>query len=153
MIEQIENLEADKIATLKDLQSSVNLVSDKIRLGVNGASRLSVYSFSKWKAWDRTTRNRFKECFSDDYVNDALIGWFLHLPANTGFLDQQNAWVNEKVAGTVIAYSLSDSNNIWIAGNEARISTGEGIKFSLKNIHEIKTSSTDKNWACLMLLQ
>lgn len=153
MIEQIENLEADKIATLKDLQNNVEFVSDRIRLGANGVSKLSVYSFSKWKTWDRDTRNRFKECFNSEYVDNALIGWFLHLPANTGFLDQQNAWVNEKVAGTVVAYSLSDSNNIWIAGNEARISTGEGIKFNLKSIHEIKMSGTDKNWACLMLLQ
>jgi len=153
MIERIGNLEADKIATLKNLQSNIDFVSNRIRLGTNGANKLSVYSFSKWKTWDRATRNSFKECFNQDDIDKALIGWFLHLPANTGFLDEQNAWVDAPVAGTVIAYSLSDSNNIWVAGNEARISTGEGIKFSLKNLHEIKTSTTDKNWACLMLLQ
>lgn len=153
MIERIGNLEATAIATLKSLQDTVNFKSDRIRLGANGAANISVYSFSKWKEWNRETRNSFKECFKSTDIENALIGWFLHLPANTGFLDQQTAWVNETAAGTVIAYSLTDNNNITIDGTEASLSTGEGIKFSLKNIHEIKTSDSDKSWACLMLLQ
>jgi hypothetical protein len=146
-------LSSDNLATLDTLKSNVDFLSNSIRLGVNNYSNLSKYEVSKWKGWTRTQRSTFKSCFADEDINKAVIGYFLKFPANTGLLDDMNAWDGESVAGTIVAYSLTDNNTITIDNQVISLDRGQGVEFSLTNIHSVSTSSAERNWACLMLMK
>ena len=111
----------------------------------------NVIETSKWLAWTREQRAAFKEALPSEYVDQALIGNFLHVPAKTGYLEPQTYWVNTKIAGTMFSYALSNLEII-IDGEVVKVAKGQGIKFSLKTVHEIKSKSSAQNWACLMLL-
>jgi hypothetical protein len=141
------------LTTLDTLRSNVEFVSNSIRLGANNYSNLSKYEFSKWKTWTRIERSNFKSCFTEDDINKAVIGYFLKFPANVGLLDTMNAWDGVSVAGTMIAYSLTDNNSITIDGQVVTLQRGQGVEFSLKNTHSISTSGVERNWACLMLMK
>jgi hypothetical protein len=152
----IENLPAignDTVDNLKSILSSVELLSTNRRVGENGVDNMSVYETSRWYDWDMNKVQEFKDQFDSAHVEKAITGWYLHLPANTGFLDVMDYWVDKPDSGTVVAYSLTDGNNIVINGNTYTCNAGEGIKFSLRYKHEIKTNPAVRSWACLMLLQ
>ena len=146
-------LSSDNLAALDTLKSNVEFVSNSIRLGANSYSNLSKYEFSKWKNWTRIERSDFKSCFTADDINKAVIGYFLKFPANVGLLDTMNAWDGVSVAGTIVAYSLTDNNGITIDGQAVSLNRGQGVEFSLTNTHSVSTSSTERNWACLMLMK
>ena len=146
-------LSADNLTALDTLRSNVAYTSNNIRLGTNNYSGLSKYSVSKWKSWTRTQRSTFKDCFIADDINKSVIGWFLKFPANTGLLDEMNAWDGEAVAGTVVAYSLDDNNTINIDGTLVTCDRGQGVEFSLTNTHSISIAGVERNWACLMLMK
>ena len=146
-------LSSENLTALNTLRSSVTFVSNSTRLGVNNFDNLSVYEYSKWKTWNRTQRSTFKNCFATADIDKAVIGYFLKFPANTGFLDEMNAWQDATSAGTIVAYSLSENNSITIGENTVPIAQGQGIEFSLAQLHSISASSTEGNWACLMLMK
>ena len=146
-------LGSDKLAILDNLKSEVDFVSNSIRLGVNNFDNLSKYEFSKWKTWNRNQRADFKSCFDAAYIDQAVIGWFLNFPANTGFLDTMDAWTSSTAAGTIIAYSLTDQNSIVIEQRTVTLNRGEGIEFPLQLRHAVSISQIDRNWACLMLMK
>jgi hypothetical protein len=152
MYETLTNLNPENLTVLRNLRDQLEYNSNIVRLGMSGTSNPSVYQVSRWKTWTRIQKNDFKNQFSQEFLSTAIMGWIVKYPANTGFLDKMNAWVDSKVAGTVIAYALEDSQNIWINDTEVIVNSGEGIKFSLKHLHEIKTQGTDQSWACLMCL-
>jgi len=146
-------LSSENLTALNTLKSGVTFVSNNTRLGVNNFNNLSVYEYSKWKTWTRTQRSNFKNCFATADIDKAVIGYFLRFPANTGFLDEMNAWQDATSVGTIVAYSLTENNSITIDGNTVSVAKGQGIEFSLKNAHAISTSATDSDWACLMLMK
>lgn len=152
-IENLPTISSDAVNNLKTVLSNIELSSTGRRLGENGVDRMSVYETSRWFDWTTTQTQTFKSQFDPNHVEKAIAGWFLHLPANTGFLDVMDYWVDKPDSGTVVAYSLTDGNTIWIDGTMHTCNTGEGIKFSLRKKHEIKTNPAEQNWACLMLLQ
>lgn len=151
MYETLPTLTEESITKLTDLQLSVSLSNKDIRLGASGINNISVYEQSKWTTWTREQKLTFKEVMGS-FVEKAIVGWFLKFPANSGFLDTMNAWAESKSAGTIVAYALKDGQNIWINGSEVTVNKGEGIKFNLKHIHEVKPSNNDQIWACLMQL-
>jgi len=146
-------LSSANLTALDALKSNVDFVSGVIRLGANNYGNLSKYEVSKWKGWNRTQRSSFKSYFAEEDINKAVIGYFIKFPANTGFLDEMNAWDGETVAGTIIAYSLTDNNSITIDGQVVTLQRGQGVEFSLKNTHSISTAGVERNWACLMLMK
>ena len=146
-------LSSANLTALDALKSNVDFVSGVIRLGANNYGNLSKYEVSKWKGWNRTQRSAFKSYFAEEDINKAVIGYFIKFPANTGFLDEMNAWDGETVAGTIIAYSLTDNNSITIDGKIVTLQRGQGVEFSLTNTHSISTAGVERNWACLMLMK
>ena len=152
-IETLPAISNDTIDNLKSILSSVELSSTGRRIGQNGVEHMSVYETSRWYDWDMNKVDQFKSQFDPAHVEKAITGWFLHLPANTGFLDLMDYWVDKTDSGTAVAYSLTDGNSIIINNNTYTCNAGEGIKFSLRYKHEIKTYSADRSWACLLLLQ
>lgn len=146
-------LSTDNLTALDTLRSNVTFVSNSIRLGVNNYGSLSKYEYSKWKTWNRTQRATFKSCFAATDINTAVIGYFLTFPANTGFLDDMNAWENATAAGTIVAYSLTDNSNITIDGTALTLQRGQGVEFSLTNRHSVSTNTAQSNWVCLMLMK
>ena len=152
-IETLPAISNDTVDNLKSILSSVQLSSTGRRIGEGGVDNMSVYETSRWYDWHMTTVQEFKDQFDPAHVNKAITGWFLHLPANIGFLDVMDYWVDKPNSGTAVAYSLTDGNSVIIDGNTYTCNAGEGIKFSLRYKHEIKTNSADRSWACLLLLQ
>lgn len=137
---------------LQTLANAVSYTNKNIRVGASGANRMSKYVYSRWYDWNRQQKVTFKNSFSAEQANNALVGWFLKFPANQGFLDLMDYWVDKPMAGIVVAYALTN-NNIVINGNQISVKSGEGIKFSLKHPHEIRVSPSEQRWACLMSLK
>lgn len=152
MYEKLSNLNSNQLDALQNLCGSVSFTDKNIRMGASGTTRISKYVYSRWYDWNRQQKLTFKNSFDPYYSDNALVGWFLKFPANQGFLDLMNYWTDKKMAGNVIAYSLTN-NTIVINSNQIAVKTGEGIKFSLKNPHEIRVSPAEQRWACLMLLK
>jgi len=146
-------ISSDNLTALNNILEAVNFTSDSTRLGSGQLANISVYEYSKWKKWNRTQRSNFKACFEADDINKAVIGWFLKFPANTGFLDTINDWDGAKSVGTIVAYSLTPNNTITIDGDEITVEQGHGVEFSLTNPHSVSTSTSNSNWACLMLMK
>lgn len=151
MYEKLTKLNDTNFNTLLSLKSSAVFTRNGMRLGLNRTDNLSEYTLSKWKDWTKSQRDQFKNCFDRQYVDKSVIGWFLNFPSNTGFLDLMNTWENSENCGTVVAYSF-ENQEIFLDGTCINLTAGEGIKFKLSITHEIKKSSLDRNWACLMLM-
>lgn len=146
------NLNEETVSRLQSLNAEVAMTDHNRRVGANGAARMSVYTYSKWHTWNRLQKTQFKQSFGSE-VDTAVIGWFLHFPPITGFLDLMTAWVDTKTsAGTIIAYALDNNQTIILNNTPVIVNKGEGIKFSLRVPHEIRQSSTGQHWACLMQL-
>jgi hypothetical protein len=152
MYTKLPKLNEQHISDLTQLMSEVQYSDKGIRMGANGIEKLSKYHYSKWYDWTRPQKQRFKDSLGTELIDQAVVGWFLKLPKNTGFLDLMNYWVDKKMAGVIASYALSDQD-IWINNEKITVLRGEGIRFSLKNPHEIKISTKDQNWACVMLLK
>jgi len=144
-------LSNEQLTTLLGLIEQIEFTDKKKRMGVNGVNNVSVYTYSKWKSWNRNQVKEFKSMFSNPDIDRSIIGWFLKFPAEVGFLDLMTTWVG-KPCGSIIAYSLADSQVIWLNGREVTVNRGQGIKFSLSVPHEVKPVSFEQNWACLMLV-
>jgi hypothetical protein len=152
MYEKLSTLPIEKIQTLEEISLTVPMSEHRKRVGAGGVSRMSVYTHSKWTTWNRHQKSSFKSVFDSTFLDKAVIGWILHFPANTGFLDLMTAWVDDKICGTIVAYALADQK-IELNGEVVEVARGEGIKFGLQIPHEIKSSQTDQKWACLMLME
>lgn len=152
MYEKLSNLNVNQLDALQALSGAVEYTDKNIRVGASGTNKMSKYVYSRWYDWNRQQKTAFKNSFSPAYTENALVGWFLKLPANQGFLDLMNYWVDKHMAGVVVAYALSN-NTIIINGNQIAVKAGEGIKFSLKFPHEIRIAPSEQRWACLMMLK
>jgi len=150
---KLEKLNSNQIDNLSDLISSVTFTDKNKRIGANGIENFSIYNYSKWHEWDRNKKILFKSSLPSIYAEKSLIGWFLHLPPETGFLDLMDAWVGQTMAGTVVAYSLTEDQQISINNENVTLERGEGIKFCLRYAHEIRPSELGQYWACLMILE
>lgn len=151
MYKKLSKLTEENTAALVSLFDEIELNSRNIRPGANAEKRLSIYKSSRWYEWNRTQKNHFKALMPTNYVNQSVVGWYLHFPANTGFLDLMTAWQDTPVAGHIVAYALT-SAEIIINGETVRVQAGDGIAFCLSEPHEVKPKAYEQNWACLMLL-
>lgn len=151
MYEKLSKLTDSQINMLTSLKQDVPMSNKYIRLGESGTATQSVYYYSKWSTWNREQKNNFKTIFTEADINKSVVGWFLNFPANTGFLDKMIAWQGQEDCGTVISYAL-DAQIIYIDDQPVNMLAGEGIKFKLNHLHEIKTSPTERNWACIMVM-
>lgn len=152
MHENLTTLDSSIVSNLETLSSQVTFTDKNIRLGAGGIDNRSVYTYSKWYDWNRTQKNSFKGLFDSSVIDKTLVGWFLKLPANTGFMDLMNTWIDTPESGTILAYALKDNQKIILDGSEITVAKGAGIKFKLSVPHKIETSATGQDWACLMQL-
>lgn len=152
MYENLTALDSSTVDQLLVLKGAVPFTNKNIRLGSGGIENRSVYTYSRWYEWNRTQKSTYETALGSALIDKSIVGWFLDIPANTGFLDLMDNWVDEPMAGTVVAYSLANGQEIIINGSTVTVNRGEGIRFSLKMPHEIKTSASGQQWACLMQL-
>lgn len=120
------------------------------RVGRNGQNALSKYNYSKWFEWNKKQRDTFKTFFSKEVIDQAVQGWFLEIPAGSGFLDVMDYWVGKPLSGRVIATALKEQV-FHLEGKGVQLSPGEQIGFSLTSLHEIKPSPEGQLWACVMI--
>jgi len=151
MYKTLTSLNQESVELLQTLKDEVRFRSDNIRIGANKTANRSVYSESKWYDWTRDQKSQFKTAMGN-LVDNAVVGWFINFPKN-GFLDEMDYWLDKTSAGTIVAYSLTDNNKIIIQDEETVCQIGEGISFSLKQIHEIKPEPINRTWACIMQLK
>lgn len=151
MYKIVSTLSNEALQTFDSLITEVEFSNSNIRLGANGLNQLSKYSSSRWYDWTADQRSLFKRHFGPD-SDKALVGWFLKLPAEVGFLDLMTYWEDKIMAGNIVAYSLSDNQKIRLANEEITVNRGNGIKFSLKIPHEIKKANIHQTWVCIMNL-
>lgn len=151
MYEKLSRITNDQIQILRTLKETVPMTDKHIRLGQHGTDKISIYNYSKWSLWNRVQKNNFKSIFAQEDLDKSVVGWLLNLPSNTGFLDRMIAWEGQDNCGTVVAYALEDQE-IYINDAVVTVLSGEGIKFKLNQPHEIKTSSNERNWACIMVM-
>lgn len=152
MYELLDPISDDNVATLQTLMAGLTFHENDVRVGANGIEKLSVYETTKWLEWSREDRATFQSALPTEFVEKAVIGSFLHLPADTGFLDTQDFWTRTPMAGTMCSFALEDDCDITINGDTISVARGQGIKFHLSNLHEISIKATDQNWACLMCM-
>lgn len=151
MYKTLPQLSPATLQTFDTLVQQVSFTNDNIRLGANGTEKVSKYFYSRWFDWTDTQRAEFKHCFSAT-ASKPLVGWFLTFPANTGFLDLMTYWQDKVMAGVVVAYALENNQKIWLNGKEVTLDRGQGLEFSLKVLHEVKSSPIQQKWACVMQL-
>lgn len=148
-----QRLTPEQLTKLAEMSKTVRYTDAKTfkrRMGESG--RLSIYRYSKWLTWGLDNRTEFKSCFPPELIKGALIGWFLDFPVITGFLDRITTWVNDKVAGYIVTYNVSETPNIiYIDDEPVTVEPGQAICFSLKHVHEIKPSKERGTWASIML--
>lgn len=155
MITRLKKLSPTKVHTLRQLFDTFNLrqaSSHRQRMGENRSANLSVYFTTRWFSWRSHVRDLFKEQLPVGMVNQAMVGWYLSLPPETGFLDRMTTWVGKEAgSGTAMAYSLQDGQVILLNDTEYVVNRGEGIGFHLSEVHEIKSSTEGQLWACVMV--
>jgi len=149
--ELLTKLDSSSISSLNTIKDAITFTDQNIRLGENRTDNMSVYRYSKWTTWNRTQKSDFKDCFESSDIEKSVIGWFLNFPANTGFLDNMTYWNDKDGCGTVISYAL-EAQSIIIDGTTVNLEAGQGIKFKLNQSHKIETSSSARNWACIMMM-
>ena len=163
----LQKLPEESVEALKKLYSEFNPPfatgvrrrigkSDQARLAtadMGDQSLLSVYKDTRWFKWTTEQRKRFRDAIGNEKYTKALVGYFLELPRNKGFIAEMDAWVHMgEGAAVIIAYALKDGQTITIAGEKVIVNTGEGIAFKLSHIHEVKKSKRDALWANTMVL-
>lgn len=146
----LSNLSNESKAAFELLSQNVKFSNNNIRLGSGGLQKLSNYSYSRWYDWTSEQRNTFKQLFHPADANNSVVGWFLTFPAEIGFLDTMTYWQDKLMAGTVVAYALSNNQSIYLNNECITLNKGEGIRFSLRTLHEVKSSTFEQKWACLM---
>lgn len=155
MITRLKKLTPSRVTRLRELFDTFSLTqatSHRQRMGENGAENSSVYFTTRWFGWRYQVRDLFKEQLPPAIVSKALVGWFLHLPPNTGFLDRMTTWVGrEDESGTAMAYSMQDGQVIRLNDVEHQLNRGDGIGFNLSEVHEIFPSDAGQLWACVMV--
>jgi len=149
--ELLTKLDSSSISSLNTIKDAITFTDQNIRLGENRTDNMSVYRYSKWTTWNRTQKSDFKDCFESSDIEKSVIGWFLNFPANTGFLDNMTYWNDKDDCGTVVSYAL-EAQSIIIDGTTVNLEAGQGIKFKLNQSHKIETSSSARNWACIMMM-
>lgn len=127
--------------------------SHRRRMGENTVNALSIYRYSRWFDWTAAQRKAFKKHLPPSQAEKAIVGWFLDIDPEVGFLDRMTTWVGKTMAGTILSYSLKGEAQILINDRVVRVPEGEGICFNLREIHEIKPSPNGQLWACLMVLE
>jgi predicted phosphoadenosine phosphosulfate sulfurtransferase len=151
MYKQKYKLTTNEIESLVSLKNEVNLENTSVRLGISGTDNLSVYTVSKWKSWNRNQKIEFKKNFPVEIIDKSVVGWYLHIPSKTGFLDLMTTWMGQKTCGTIFAYALEDNQAIILDGEQVTVNRGESVKFNLSVPHEIKQGNS-QTWACVMLM-
>lgn len=127
--------------------------TNRLRMGSNGIDSLSVYRDTRWFKWTAEQRNRFKAAFTNPKHTNALVGYFIHFPQNTGFLDVMESWKGQgENSSIIIAYAMYDGQSIYIEDEQVVLQSGEGIAFHVSSVHQVKKSKLDALWANTMVL-
>lgn len=152
MYKQYDDLTPEELESLVELSKEVkfkNSEGSRMRVGQNGPKAMSIYNYSKWFDWKHKQREVFKACFPEVAYPMIVQGWFLDIPANTGFLDRMIQWVDYPMSGRIIATALK-TQTIFLDDKPVRVKQGEQIGFSLCTVHEIKSSEEGQLWACTL---
>ncbi len=155
MYVRFPKLSDEALATLQRLRDQVQFTeseSHRRRMGENGQQALSRYRYSRYFFWPHAIRSAFKAQFPSKQAGQAVVGWYLELDPEVGFLDRMTYWVGKRQSGTSIAYALHADQVIYINDEPVTVPKGEGIGFNLSEIHEIKPSDDGQLWACVMVL-
>lgn len=154
MYKHYEPLTEVEVETLDELSTQVSYRlsnGSRCRMGANREKARSIYRYAKWYDWNKAQRETFRVGFTEEVIGKTIQGWFLHIPAKTGFLDVMTYWVDKINSGTVVCTALRDRQTIILDGKPIELRKGEQIGFSLRTVHSIPKSEFGQLWACVMI--
>lgn len=125
-------------------------ISHRRRVGLLGKDNLSVYNNSKYLKWTSSQRAEFASCIDENIIKNSLVCWFVQFPANSGFLDKLDTWVNDKSPAWVTCYLIKGKGKVSLNDEIVDIEEGEAISYSLDMIHGVESTQEGSVWACVM---
>lgn len=113
---RIESLTEDQVENLL-LAASENILYPKrfMRMGINGISRPSVYETCSMFKLPIRQHRAIMAHLPSWYADRSIVRYFLKFPAKTGFLDGQSYWMDKSRPMDIVAWSLTDNNQIRVS--------------------------------------
>lgn len=113
---RIESLSPDELENLVQAASEVTMYPKRfMRMGINGMEKPSVYETCSFFKLPIRDAKRLKALLPQKYAEVSVLRYFLKFPANTGFLDGQSCWVGVPRPVDIVAWSLTDNNQIRVS--------------------------------------
>lgn len=153
MYRKLPKLSTDKLDDLLELSKVIVFkpaISHRRRMGMSGKDNLSIYNNSKFLRWNDLQRKQFNASLPQEVINKSLVNWFVHFPANIGFLDKLDTWINNVSPAWLTCYLVKGKGLVTLNGETIEINEGEGITYSLANIHSVEITQEGSLWACVM---
>lgn len=151
LLEKLDETVRNELLTLSKSVTFKPAISHRRRMGMSGKDKLSIYNNSKYLKWTSEQRSIFKTCIGDKLANKALVSWFVQFPAETGFLDKLNTWVNSPSPAWLYCYLVEGKGKVGLNEQVIELEAGQGIAYSLANIHSVETTQEGSLWACVMI--
>lgn len=113
---RIESLTPKELEEIVAAGNSVTMYPKRyMRMGINGLKKPSVYeTCSLFKLPVRQALG-IKALLPKRYADVSVLRYFLKFPANTGFLDGQSCWIGVPRPFDIVAWSLTDDNQIRVS--------------------------------------
>lgn len=113
---RIESLSPEELENLVQAAGEVTMYPKRfMRMGINGMERPSVYETCSFFKLPIREAKRLKALLPQKYADVSVLRYFLKFPANTGFLDGQSCWVGVPRPVDIVAWSLTDNNQIRVS--------------------------------------
>lgn len=140
-INRIEKLTDAQVDALNAYADSHEMFPSRFpRMGLHKIARPSVYSTHSMYKQSVLDRLEVRKHLPKEYVDQAVLEYFLEFPEGTGFLDLQTYWVNQRPSMRIIAWSLTGNENFWCSEKVA----GAKITPASDNLHGHIVASPDQ---------
>lgn len=151
LLDKLDDTVRNELLTLSKSITFKPAVSHRRRMGMSGKNKLSVYNNSKYLKWTSEQRATFNTCLGKELTDKALVCWFVEFPAETGFLDKLNTWVKNVSPAWLVCYLVEGKGKVTLNDQVIELEAGQGIAYSLANIHGVESTQEGSLWACVMI--
>lgn len=113
---RIESLTPEQLQGLTAASKTVTLYHKRyMRMGINGISRPSMYQTCSLFKLPIARHQEILKMAPGKYADNSVVRYFLQFEPGVGFLDGQTYWMNKPRPIQVVAYALTDNNQIRVS--------------------------------------
>lgn len=113
---RIESLTPTQLDELVAASKSVTMYPKRfMRMGINSVNKPSVYETCSFFKLPIRQAKLLKSMLPEKYASRSILRYFLRFPAETGFLDGQSCWIGVPRPVDMVAWSLTDDNQIRVS--------------------------------------